>query len=118
MNMICLTGHLVKEPTTAQTQSGRLVASCAIAVPRPFSKETDFFDFDAWEQIGEYLVKFGHTGDIIELSGTMENQKFKNKEGENVAKWRVRASQIKIYRKSANKENGENGEETEDDLPF
>ena len=120
MNNISLSGNLTKEPITARTQSDRLVASGTIAVNRPHSKETDFFDFDLWEQQAEYFSKFAHKGDRIEISGYIINDKYTRKDGTAINKLVVKASTITVFAKSPKNEseNFDDLDEAQDDLPF
>lgn len=127
MNTITLTGNLTKDPILERTTSGKAIAKGTIAVNRNFGKETDFFDFDVWEQQAEYLSKYGHKGDKVEIVGSMENTKYKNKNGDNVSKWAVRVMFITVYNPMKNNDSkvavAESKEEIDfddiaDDIPF
>lgn len=47
MNCIILSGRLVKDPEVRYTQSGKIVATFALAVNRPFAKEEAEANFEA-----------------------------------------------------------------------
>ena len=126
MNTIAITGNLTKDPILERTQSGKAICKGTLAVNRAFGKETDFFDFDTWEQQAEYLSKYGRKGDKVEIVGSMENTKYKNKNGDSVNKWYVRVAFITVYNQAkigdTKAEAAESVEtdfdDIDDDIPF
>lgn len=88
MNKVILTGNLVRDPELKQTQNGKSVISNAIAVNREIKDangqyQTDFIDFTAWGNQAEYLARYGHKGDRVELCGRWQQRTWQDRDGNN-----------------------------------
>ena len=90
MNSINIIGRLTKEVELRRTQSGKAVATYSLAVKRPRSKEdTDFINCVTWEKAAEYLSQYGHKGDVVAVSGSMQSRKWEDKNGNKRTEWEV-----------------------------
>ena len=128
MNKVILTGNLVNECELRTTQSGKNVISNTIAVRRDFKNpngeyETDFINFVAWDTLAQYLIKYSHKGDRIELVGRWNTRQYTNKDGINVTVNEVLVESITSFNKpdTTKKEEKPKEEATvidESDLPF
>ena len=58
------------------------MCSYSLAVKRPMVKDTtDFIEFVTWRQSAEYLAQYGHKGDVVAATGTLQNRTWTDKEG-------------------------------------
>ena len=121
MNNITISGNLTREPTVSRTTTEKMVASGTVAVPRTFKtnaeNDTDFFDFDVWESQAEYLTRYGHKGDRVEIAGSMECQKYTKKDGTIAKNWKIRVTNISVFSKQQSEQPKQSKVEDED-LPF
>ena len=83
MNKVMLIGNLTRDPELNTTNSGVSVCRFAIAVQRPFSKnsegpQADFFNIVAWRGLAENCHKFYST-DIV--ASDVEFLVLKNSDG-------------------------------------
>ena len=80
MNSVSITGRITKDPELRVTPSGTSVCAFSVAVDRPNVKDkVDFLDCVAWRASAEFVSKYFHKGDGIEITGcitsrTSENQ--------------------------------------------
>jgi len=74
------TGRLTADPEKKTTAQGTSVVSFSIAVPKNFKPkegpDADFFNCTAWRNTADYIANYGHKGDIVEVSGTLEIKKW------------------------------------------
>ena len=42
---------------------------------------TDFIDFVSWRQSAEYLAQYGHKGDVVAATGTLQPRSWTDKDG-------------------------------------
>lgn len=101
MNTCCFSGRLTIDHELKQTQSGKSVCSFTLAVARPRVKDTtDFINFVAWNQSAEYLCKYGHKGDMVEVVGTLTTRKYEDSNGNKRTAFEVVADSVKLLSKS------------------
>lgn len=85
MNNVGLTGRLVRDPEIKSTQSGVSVASFTIAVDRPYQKgkdkEADFIGCTAWRGTADFIGKYFHKGEPIEIVGSLRTRTYDDKNG-------------------------------------
>ena len=82
MNSVNLVGRLCADPELRRTGDGTAVCSYTLAVKRPMVKDTtDFHECVSWKQSAEYLSQYGHKGDIVAVSGSLQDRKWTDKEG-------------------------------------
>ena len=109
MNSINITGRLTKEVELRRTQSGKAVATYSLAVKRPRSKdETDFINVVTWEKAAEYLSQYGHKGDVVAVSGSLQSRKWTDKNGNNRTEWEVVTDSVELLSGKKNTEEGNN----------
>lgn len=89
MNKVILAGRLARDPEVRYTQSGKAVASFALAVNRRFSRQAqeagqptaDFIPIVAWDKLaeicGNHLVK----GSQIAVEGRMQVRSYDAQDG-------------------------------------
>ena len=85
MNSVNIIGRLTTELELRRTQDGTAVCSYTLAVKRPKVKDvTDFIECVTWRQGAEYLSKYGHKGDILAVSGSLQSRKWTDKNGNKI----------------------------------
>ena len=109
MNSTNHIGRLTADPELRRTPDGTAVCTFTLAVRRPASKDTsDFIDFVAWRQSAEYLCQYGHKGDIVAVSGSLQSRKWKDKNDNNRINWEIQANSVELLssKKSENTQQG------------
>ncbi|WP_283684707.1 single-stranded DNA-binding protein [Parablautia sp. Marseille-Q6255] len=101
MNKSIMMGRLVRDPEIryVDTQKGEMaIANFRLAVDRKFAKEdgekADFFFCCAYGWLAEFTEKYLVQGLKIIVSGRMENDNYRNKDGEQVYGVRLIAEEI------------------------
>lgn len=79
MNKIQILGRLVREPEKRTTVRGKDYVIFTVAVNRMFTKDgtCDFFYCKAWDIIAEQILRNFHKGQMIALSGHIQNNMVK-----------------------------------------
>lgn len=97
MNSTNHIGRLTADPELRRTPDGTAVCTFTLAVRRPRVKDiSDFIDFVVWRQSAEYLCQYGHKGDIVAVSGSLQSRKWKDKNDNNRVNWEVIADSIEL----------------------
>ena len=100
MNSCNFVGRLCADPELRRTQDGTAVCSFSIAVKRPMASDTtDFIDVVAWRQSAEYLVKYGHRGDVAAVSGPLQIRIWEDKSGTKRRSAEVHATSLELIPK-------------------
>lgn len=86
MNKVILSGNLCRDIELKQTQTGKSVTTNSIAVRRDYKNkegtyDSDFIDLVAWGAQAEYLSRYAHKGDRVELVGRWEVRKYQANDG-------------------------------------
>lgn len=82
LNTVTIQGRLTKAPELRTTQSGVSVASVTLACDRDFDREkVDFFNCVAWRQTGEFVSKYFSKGQLVLVTGTLQNRDYTDKNG-------------------------------------
>ena len=97
MNSVNLVGRLCKDPELRRTQDGTAVCSYSLAVKRTMVKDTtDFPEIVSWRQSAEYLAQYGHKGDVVAVSGTLQSREWTDKEGKKHKAWEVVTTTVEL----------------------
>ncbi len=85
LNNITIYGRLTADTELKETNDGLKVVRFSIANERPFTKNgnktTDFFNIVAWNKTAEFINKYFHKGDAIILTGRVQIDNWKDKDG-------------------------------------
>lgn len=81
MNKFLCTGNLTRDVEKRETNNGKAVANFSIAVSRPFSDETDFFNVTVWGNQAENCAKYLKKGSKIGIVGSLQNRSYEDKDG-------------------------------------
>ena len=118
MNIVSITGRLTNDPELRRTQSGTACCSFTLAVKRPRVKDTtDFHDFVVWQQGAEYLCQYGHKGDIVAVSGSLQSRKWTDKEGKQRTAWEVVTTTVELLSSKKNNEAASNTTQPQNSYP-
>ena len=105
MNSVNLVGRLCADPEVRRTQDGTAVCSYPLAVKRPMVKDTtDFIECVSWRQSAEYLAQYGHKGDVVAVSGTLQGREWTDKEGKKRKQWEVVTTSVELLSSKRNSE--------------
>lgn len=87
MNQVILMGRITHDLELKGTQTGKNYLRFSVAVNRNSGKNktTDFINCVAWQQTGEFIAKYFNRGDMIALSGRLENSSVQ--EGQSTKKY-------------------------------
>ena len=97
MNSINIIGRLTADPEVRRTQDGTAVCSYTVAVKRPRVKDaSDFINCVTWRQGAEYLAQYGHKGDIVAVSGSLQSRKWEDKNGNKRTEWEVVTDSVEL----------------------
>ena len=86
LNNVVLVGRLTDDPLLNETNGGVKVSNITLAINRSFKNKDGKYDADfiratLWKDIAENTVKYIHKGDIIGVIGRIQNNKYKDKDG-------------------------------------
>ena len=105
MNSINISGRLVYEPEVKTTQSGVTYLSTRIAVNRnDKNKTTDFFSVKAWNKTAEFIGKYFHKGDGIEICGKLFNDSYEKSDGTKVTEVYINVTEVNFVLSSKKEE--------------
>ena len=131
MNHVIMMGRLTKDPEIRYTNSGKTIGSFSIAVERRFKSEgqpeADFFNCTTFGKQAEFVEKYLKKGTKILLSGEIQNNNYKDKNGNQQYSVQIMVNELEFAEsKRAQAENNteaNNGfinvpEGLEEELPF
>ena len=98
INNVVMVGRLIRDCEVKKTQSNKSVCSFSLAVDKYANKQkkTDFFDFVVWEQGAEYLGKYGKKGNIVAVTGELENRDYTAKDGHKVRVTEIKCNRVQL----------------------
>ena len=96
MNKVILIGNLVRDLETRETPSGKTVANFSIAVNRPFSNDTDFFNITVWDKQAENCAKFLKKGSKVGIVGYLYNRSYEANDGTKRTVTEVNATEVEF----------------------
>ena len=118
MNSCNFVGRLCNDPELRRTQDGTAVCSYALAVKRPMVKDTtDFIDFVSWRQAAEYLSQYGHKGDVVAVTGTLQPRSWTDKEGNKRKTMEVITTSVVLLSSKRNSESTANTTQRQNAYP-
>jgi single-strand DNA-binding protein len=88
MNKVIITGRLAQDIELKRSTGGKSVLTNSVAVKRDYRNaqgeyDSDFINIVAWGSSAEYLSKYAHKGDRVEVVGRWEVRKWQTQQGEN-----------------------------------
>lgn len=121
MNLVALSGNVVKDPTTRSTPSGKSVSTIRLAVNNPLSdSEVLFIDVECWDKQSEFVSKHVKKGSGVEAIGRMKLDEWM-KDGVKQSKYFVAAERVHFTNSGKKKDAAPSNDEqssAEDDAAF
>ena len=85
INICILVGRIVYEPEMKQTKNGTSYIPVRVAIDRrDKEKNTDFISCRAWGKTAEFIGKYFHKGDPIEIVGRLQSESYEKQDGTKV----------------------------------
>ena len=116
MNIVAITGNLVRDPETKQV-GGNKVVSFSIANDVYYKDKnaekqsiTSFVDCEAWGQRGAVVENYYHKGKHIIVEGALRQNRWESKEGDKRSKHIIVVDKVDLGPKTEYK-NGRNDSE-------
>ena len=95
MNVCTFIGRLGRDPEMKYTTNGKAVAYFSMAVQRDGKKdETDWISFVAWEKTAELIANYCHKGDLIGVTGALQQRDWTDKDGNKRTTFEVKVNRI------------------------
>lgn len=95
-NTIVGIGHLVVDPTSQSTSTGKSICRMRICISDSNSKNKCFIDIECWEKLGETCQQYLTKGRQIYFEGELSSSVWKDKEGVEKTKNYIRGSKVKF----------------------
>jgi single-strand DNA-binding protein len=107
-------GRLTRDPELRRTNSGKPVASFAVAVDRDYApdgqeRETDFIDIVAWNGTAEFVEKYFKKGSMIALKGRLQIRNWTDKDGNKRRSAEIVADNVYFGEKKSDGNTTQNG---------
>ena len=121
MNICAFIGRMVYDPELKQTKNGNSYLPVRIAIDRrDKDKNTDFISCRAWGKTAEFIFKYFHKGDPIEIIGRLQSESYEKQDGTKVSEMVVIISEANFVPKPSQKTDSKKAEPEEEDgeLPF
>ncbi len=99
MNTVNISGRLGKEVEETKTETGISTCKFSIAVNKGYgeNKKTHWIECVAWRSTADYLFNYARKGDLLEITGELTTNNYKNKNGENVYRTYVTCNKVELY---------------------
>jgi single-strand DNA-binding protein len=117
MNSVILVGRTTKDIELRQSTTGVSLVQFSIAVPKAFSKESDFFNCIAWRATAEFLAKYVKKGTLVCVNGRLETRSYQAKDGTNKTVVEVVCGSVEALQRPSGSTNSNESEETTEDAP-
>lgn len=118
MNSCNFVGRLTAEPELRRTPDGTAVCSFSLSVKRPMGKDTtDFIDFVSWRQSAEYLAQYGHRGDVVAATGSLQPRSWTDKDGNKRKAFEVVTTGVELLSSKKESQAGSNTSQNQNAYP-
>ena len=118
MNRVELIGRITADPELRYTnESNKMVTNFDVAVKRKYSTETDFIKCIAWNKTAEIINKYCKKGNQIGIEGSIETNKYEDKEGNKRTQFQVNVENITFIDSKDKNENTDTFDENTDIIP-
>ena len=112
MNIVALSGRLVKDVETKKTKNGKEYCDFTIAVNK-YKDGANFINVQSWNATATYLGKYAKKGNMVIVEGSLEVQNYTNKEGQTVYKTFVLSNRVELTATKTENQQGTFGEPQE-----
>lgn len=94
INNCTFVGRLVADPQIRRTSNDLIIGDFTIAVDRETKGKTDFIRCTAWRQTAEFVNKYFQKGNMIAVTGRMENNPYEDKNGNKRDSWGLNVQSV------------------------
>ena len=84
MNNVSISGRLVYEPKLSDNENYKILPMRLAVSRNDKKKTTDFINAKAWGSAAEFIAKYFHKGDPIELVGRLQADSYEKSDGTKV----------------------------------
>jgi len=109
INKVILVGRLTKDPELKKTNSDLSFVRFTVATDRRVGQGkdpvTDFIDCEVWGAMAESLAKYTQKGALIGVEGSIQVNKYQDKDGNTRYSTRVRADAVHFLGSKNSSEN-------------
>lgn len=113
MNIVAITGRITKDLELKQAGQTQ-VTNFSMAVENPYKKDdASFFDIVAFGKTAELLNTYCGKGSKIGVDGTLKQDRFTDKEGNNRSVVRITANRIEFLDTKKSNGQGQNNSQTQ-----
>lgn len=84
MNNVSISGRLVYEPKLTENENYKILPMRLAVSRNDKKKTTDFINAKAWGSAAEFIAKYFHKGDPIELTGRLQVDNYEKQDGTKV----------------------------------
>jgi single-strand DNA-binding protein len=109
-NKIIGIGHVVKDPESRTTSTGKQVCTLRVCISDSQAKNKCFIDCECWDKLAEICVKFVKKGKEIMIEGELNMSSWTGKDGSTQTKPYIRADKVKFLNSAPKQEAGSEGE--------
>jgi single-strand DNA-binding protein len=128
-NTIVGIGHLVADPASQSTSTGKSICRMRMCISDSNSKNKCFIDIECWEKLGETCQQYLTKGRQIYFEGELSSSSWKDKEGVEKTKNFIRGNKIKFLSNGGGKKDEDdksakapsqkqNSDQDLDEIPF
>lgn len=105
LNIVGISGRLTRDPELRTTTSGKQVTSFTLAVNAYKEEDTSFIDVVAWNKTAEVVASYTHKGDLLTVSGRLQQRKYEDKSGNSRSVIEVIAQDVQLPPKGSTSDN-------------
>lgn len=125
-NTITAVGHLVADPTTRSTSTGKLICSMRVCISDSKAQNKCFIDVESWEKTADACSKYLKKGREVIVEGELCTSSWTGKDGGTQSKNYIKANRVKFLGSGKKENNAEApasnspaaDQENDDDVPF
>ena len=96
MQKFIFSGNLTADVEIKNVANDKVVANFSVAVSRPHSEETDFFNVEVWGKQAENCDKYLKKGSKVLVVGYIKTRSYEDKDGVKRKVWEVNAEQVEF----------------------
>ncbi len=130
-NTIVAMGHLVKDPESRQTNTGKTICTFRMCISDSNAKNKCFIDVETWERTAEVCMQYLKKGREVMIDGELNLSTWTGKDGSSQNKLFIKADKVKFLNSGSKKDSDQNQESkpskakiehnddsSEDEIPF
>ncbi len=128
-NTIVAMGHLVKDPESRQTNTGKTICTFRMCISDSNAKNKCFIDVETWERTAEVCMQYLKKGREVMIDGELNLSAWTGKDGSSQNKVFIKADKVKFLNSGSKKDSDQeskpsktkvehNDDSSEDEIPF